>query len=128
MGLSEAVVQEVERRLKKETVFYSRRGFLEGNKDRLFVIEVAPCSATTVWIDGPMARVFVEYLGAYRGRNTTHYLFRTETGVKLALTEFELANVKIRVCWEDEKDRMNLYLTPTRRARNFYVDYGQEEN
>ena len=127
MSLSEVLCQEIERRAQEDGELHSRKGFLEGNKDSLLVIEVAPCSATTVWIDGPMARVYVRYLGSYRGRNTTHYLFQTETGTKIALTEFEVTNVKVRVSRESAEDRCNLYLTPTRRARNYYVDYGQEE-
>ena len=60
------------------------------------------------------------------GRKTHHNIFRTLSGVRITLTDFELSNVKVRLC-RDKEEQESLYLVPTRRARNSYVDYGQKE-
>lgn len=126
MSFSSLVSGAIKSRGKESSPAHTRKESLEKVKGSLFIIEVSPRSATTVWIDGPMAKVYARYIKSYKGRDTIHYIFCTETGVRIALTEFELANVSLKPCsGEDVGD--NIHLVPTRRARNYYVDYGQEE-
>ena len=100
---------------------------IEQSSGKLLLMQVGPESATTLWVDGPMAKVYAYYLGTSAGRTMSHHLFMSETKVRFSLTDFELSCVKVSFCNDLKQEHQNEYLRPTRRAKNLYVDYvGQE--
>jgi hypothetical protein len=89
---------------------------------KLVVLTVDSRSATTVWVDGPMAKVYAKYLGSVKGRGINHHMFLTERNIRFTLTDFEVSRIEIALCKDKIGDHINMYLCPTKKARNSYVD------
>ena len=74
MNFSEAISLEIVNRARDTIYINSNSEFLEAHQGKVFVIETHPGSATTIWIDGPMARIYVKYLGKCREKDTPQHI------------------------------------------------------